>query len=198
MRHGKAGRQFGRRTTWRAATVRDIAKSVLIHECITTTESRAKESRKLVDKLITMGKQGTLAAKRRAFAVLCEHGLVSNLFNAIAPRFKNRLGGYTRIIPLGVNRKGDNARLVLLELTEKGKTQVAKADSKTSAKDKKETAPVVEGAVPEEVKEGHAEGKKKDVRKEKKDDKRILRTKDKISKPASGGMTKIFRIKKPE
>jgi large subunit ribosomal protein L17 len=114
MRHGKAGKQFGRRTAWRAATVRDIAKSVLIKERITTTASRAKESRKLVDKLITMGKEGTLAAKRRAFAVLCEHSLVSHLFNDIAGRFKNRAGGYTRIIPLGVNRLGDNSRLVFL------------------------------------------------------------------------------------
>lgn len=201
MRHGKAGRQFGRRTTWRAATVRDIAKSVLIKECITTTESRAKESRKLVDKLITMGKEGTLAAKRRAFAVLCDHNLVSDLFNNIAGRFKARNGGYTRIIPLGFNRRGDNARLVLLELTEKGKKHVAKVPvgQKASAKDKKETvtAQASDAAKQEKVAHEH-EASQKEVVKEKKDDKKISRGKDKLSKPAGGGIRKIFRIKKPE
>lgn len=201
MRHGKSGKRFGRKSTWRAATIRDIAKATLIRERITTTESRAKEARKLVDRLITIGKEGTLAAKRRAFAVLCDHKIVSNLFNEIAGRFKSRCGGYTRIVPLGFNRRGDNARLVFLELTEKGKKQLPKASAsqKALAKDKKAAAPAVEGAAKPEAKEAHGlEVKKKEVLKEKKEDKKILKIKDKVPKSGSGGITKMFRIKKPE
>lgn len=196
MRHGKAGKQFGRRTTWRAATVRDIAKSVLINDRITTTESRAKESRKLVDRLITMGKEGTLAAKRQAFSVLCDHALVSDLFNDIAVRFKNRPGGYTRIIRLGIARRGDNARLVFLELTEKGKKkEVAKtpAAHKGVHKDKKEVHTASAEAEKSHVKEVHHEPEAK-----KKEEKKVLKGKDKPVKPAGGGIRKMFRIKKPE
>lgn len=196
MRHGKAGRQFGRRTTWRAATVRDIAKSVLINDRITTTESRAKESRKLVDRLITMGKEGTLAAKRRAFSVLCDHDLVSDLFNDIAARFKNRPGGYTRIIHLGVTRRGDNARLVFLELTEKGKKKEAVKASvaqKTAHKEKKEAHPMTPEGEKAHAKETHHEPEAK-----KSEEKKVIKGKDKPVKPAGGGIRKIFRIKKPE
>jgi large subunit ribosomal protein L17 len=119
MRHGIKGKKFGRNQTLRAATLRDLAKAVFKYERITTTRVKAGEARKLVERLITMGKQGTLAAKRRAFAVLCDHDVVSSLFNAIAPRFASRHGGYTRLIKLAVNRQGDNAEMVILELTEK-------------------------------------------------------------------------------
>jgi large subunit ribosomal protein L17 len=73
----------------------------------------------MVDKLITLGKKNTLHAKRAAFAILIDHDLVSMLFNKIAPRFKDRQGGYTRLIKYAVNRQGDNARMTLLELTER-------------------------------------------------------------------------------
>ena len=200
MRHGKSGKRFGRKSTWRAATIRDIAKATLIRERITTTESRAKEARKLVDRLITIGKEGTLAAKRRAFAVLCDHQLVSNLFNEIAGRFKSRQGGYTRIIPLGFNRRGDNARLVFLELTEKGKAKLPKVSAAQKAlSGKKEAAPAAEGSTKPEAKEAHGtEIKKKEVQKEKKEDRKILKIKDKVPRSGLGGITKMFRAKKPE
>ncbi|MFA5262092.1 MAG: 50S ribosomal protein L17, partial [Candidatus Omnitrophota bacterium] len=135
MRHGIAGNKLGRNSSWRKATVRDIAKATLLREKIFTTKAKAKESRKLVDKLITLGKKGTLAHRRRAFAVLCDHKLVSELFNKIAPRFQMRQGGYTRIIPLALNRRGDNAQMVVLELTEKKPAPVEKA-KKAAAKKK--------------------------------------------------------------
>ena len=138
MRHGLAGNKFGRNQTLRAATLRDLARAVFKHERIKTTRAKAVEARKLVDKLITLGKQNTLAAKRRAFSVLIDHGLVSSLFNIIAPRFKNRQGGYTRLIKFAVNRPGDNAEMVLLELTERALPQ---ADDK-----KVEDAEVVDAA----------------------------------------------------
>src|SRR3989338_8781601 len=114
MRHGIAGNKLGRNSSLRKATVRDIAKATLVRQRICTTQAKAKEARKLVDKLITLGKKGTLADKRRAFAILCDHKIVSSLFTKTSPRFKNRVGGYTRIIPLG-NRRGDNAQLAFLE-----------------------------------------------------------------------------------
>lgn len=147
MRHGIAGNKLNRNQTLRKATVRDIAKATLIQQRICTTHAKAKEARKLVDKLITLGKKGELAHKRKAFSILCDHKLVSNLFNKTSPRFKNRVGGYTRIIPLG-NRRGDNARLAYLELTEKEEVVVSKPKSTASAK-KKDLA----AEAPEEAKE---------------------------------------------
>lgn len=139
MRHGIAGNRLSRNSSLRKATVRDLAKATLIAQRICTTEAKAKEARKLVDKLITLGKKGTLAAKRRAFSILTDHKIVSDLFAKTSPRFKNRVGGYTRIIKLG-NRRGDNAALAYLELTEKEIVIVSKP--KSAAAVKKEKAPV--------------------------------------------------------
>ena len=118
MRHHIDGNRLGRNSSLRKATVRDIAKATLVHQRVCTTKAKAKEARRLVEKLITLGKRADLASKRRAFSILCDHHLDSNLFNKTATRFKSRLGGYTRIIPLS-QRRGDNAHLVYLELTEK-------------------------------------------------------------------------------
>ncbi len=119
MRHGLSGNKFGRNQTLRAATVRDLCRAVIKCESIKTTRAKAVEARKAVDRLITLGKDNTLAAKRRAFALLIDHELVSHLFNEVAPRFGNRQGGYTRIIKFAINRQGDNAEMVILELTER-------------------------------------------------------------------------------
>ena len=200
MRHGKAGKRFGRKNSLRKATVRDIAKATLICQQIRTTSSRAKEARKLVERLVTLGKEATLAAKRRAFAVLCDHKLVSELFDRIAPRFKNRAGGYTRIIPLGASRRGDSARLVILELTEKEVKLPPKkgaAEDKISAKDKKEPAAPGAESPKADAKEKHpVETKKKEA--PVRENKDAVKVSDKISKIASGGIRKIFRTKKPE
>lgn len=149
MRHRISGNRLGRNMSLRKATLRDLAKATLIHQKICTTKARAKEARKLVEKLITLGKKGTLAAKRRAFAILCDHNVVSDLFNNTAGLFKNRLGGYTRIIPLA-ERRGDQAFLVYLELTEKkieapkkpvAVKEKAKVEKAVSAQPAKEVAP---------------------------------------------------------
>ena len=101
MRHGMSGNKLSRNSSLRKATVRDLAKATLIRQRICTTQAKAKEARKLVDKLITLGKKGTLAGRRRAFSILCDHRLVSMLFTKTSPRFKARAGGYTRIVRLG-------------------------------------------------------------------------------------------------
>lgn len=142
MRHGIAGNTLSRNSSLRRATVRDLAKATLIQQRICTTEARAKEARKLVDNLITLGKKGALADKRRAFAILCDHQAVSDLFNKTASRFKNRIGGYTRIIRLG-KRRGDNAQLAFLELTEKEEVVVSKPKSTAVARKEKRGAGMV-------------------------------------------------------
>ncbi|MBF0478732.1 MAG: 50S ribosomal protein L17 [Candidatus Omnitrophica bacterium] len=131
MKHGLSGNKLNRQQSHRKATMRDIAKATILCQRICTTKAKAKEARKLVEQLITMGKKGTLAHKRQAFAVLQDHALVSSLFGTIAPLFAKRAGGYTRIIPW-VKRRGDNAEMVFLELTEKRVEE--KKEPKTAVK----------------------------------------------------------------
>jgi large subunit ribosomal protein L17 len=141
MRHKIAGNRLSRNQSLRKATLRDLAKATLIDQRICTTRAKAKEARKLVEQLITLGKKDTLAARRKAFAILCDHSLVSSLFKETAPRFKNRVGGYTRIIPFE-NRLGDNAEMVFLELTEKDRVIISgqKIKKTSSSEDKVEDA----------------------------------------------------------
>src|SRR5208283_1145957 len=120
MRHAKSGNRLSRNQSLRKATLRDMARAILVQERICTTRAKAKEARKLIEQLITLGKKDTLATRRRAFAILCDHTMVSVLFSKTAPRFKDRKGGYTRIIPY-MQRAGDNAALAFLELTEKSR-----------------------------------------------------------------------------
>ncbi|HLD69356.1 MAG TPA: 50S ribosomal protein L17 [Candidatus Omnitrophota bacterium] len=180
MRHQKARTRLNRNSTLLKATMRDMAKSVLIQQRICTTKPKAKEARKLVDRLITLGKKGTLAAKRRAFAVLCDHDLVSRLFNSIAVRFNSRQGGYTRIIPLG-HRRGDNAQLAYLELTEKDKVIISK--KKTEAQSKPETK-----TKPPETHPAPTTHSKKDV---------VIQEKPKSSPKIFGNIKKMFTKKPP-
>ena len=146
MRHALAGNRLGRNSSLRKATVRDIAKATLIQQRVLTTKAKAKEARKLVDRLITLGKKGTLAGKRKAFSILSDHQVVSDLFTKTAPLFKNRIGGYTRIIALPSLRLGDNARLAYLELTEKTEAIISRAKSLENKKGKKQDAPHAHGS----------------------------------------------------
>ncbi len=130
MRHRKNSRKLSRNNAHRKAVLKNLVKSLLDKQRITTTLLLAKESRRLAEKLITMGKRGDVAARRRAFSVLNSRDLVKLLFSDIAPRFANRAGGYTRIIRLGT-RHGDNAKLAILELTE-----IKEKDKKASKSEK--------------------------------------------------------------
>jgi large subunit ribosomal protein L17 len=135
MRHNKTGRRLGRKPDHRQHMMRNMVASFFENERITTTVTRAKELRKLVDKMITLGKRGDLHARRQALQVIPDQKLVTKLFEMIAPRFSERPGGYTRIIKL-VNRLGDNAPMAIIELVEEG--FVAKAtDVDVSESDKK-------------------------------------------------------------
>ncbi len=117
MRHRKARLQLNRFTSWRTATLKGLARNLLIQQSIRTTKTKAKAAQPLIDKLIALAKVNTLTAKRQAFKILGDHQLVTMLFNNIGPRFSNKISGYTRILNLGL-RRGDNAQLVILELTE--------------------------------------------------------------------------------
>ena len=117
MRHLKQGRKLGRTTAHRKALLRNLATALLEHERITTTEPKAKELRRVADKLVTLGKRGTLHARRQALQVVQSNAVVQKLFNEIAPRFAGRQGGYTRILRLGY-RPGDAAAMAVIELVD--------------------------------------------------------------------------------
>jgi len=117
MRHNNAGRRLGRTTSHREAMFRNMVTSLLNHEKITTTDAKAKEIRSVAEKMITLGKRGDLHAMRLAAAYIREKSVVTKLFSTIAPRYKDRPGGYTRIIKLGM-RQGDTAPISLIELVE--------------------------------------------------------------------------------
>ena len=113
-----ANRKLGRVTSARQSILRTQTTDVILHGKIATTEARAKEVRKFVDKMITYGKDGSLVARRKALAFLHnDKNVVNKVFNELAPRYKERNGGYTRIIKL-TERKGDDALQVRLELVD--------------------------------------------------------------------------------
>lgn len=117
MRHAKAGRRLGRTTSHRTAMFRNMVTSLLQHERVTTTDAKAKELRSIAEKMITLGKRGDLHAVRLAAAYIRDKKVVTKLFETIAPRYKERHGGYTRIVKLG-QRLGDNAQVSVIELVE--------------------------------------------------------------------------------
>ncbi len=115
MRHRKKGRQLGRKTKHRWALFRSLVTALLDQERIETTEAKAKEVRGFAERMITLGKEGTLPARRRALGFLRSKEVVSKLFGDVASRFRNRPGGYTRIIKTR-RRVGDGAEMVAIEL----------------------------------------------------------------------------------
>jgi large subunit ribosomal protein L17 len=117
MRHLKQGRKLGRTTAHRKALLRNLATALLEHERIITTEPKAKELRRVADKLVTLGKRGNLHARRQALQVVQSNAVVRKLFDEIAPRFAERHGGYTRILRLGY-RPGDAAAMAVIELVD--------------------------------------------------------------------------------
>ena len=124
MRHNKSGKRLGRNTPHRAAMLRNMVTSLIEHEKITTTDARAKELRKVVDRMITLGKRGDLHARRQVLSVIRDQKVVAKLFDQIGPRYKNRPGGYTRIIKIG-SRLGDNAPQSIIALVEEEMTSTA-------------------------------------------------------------------------
>jgi len=131
-----AYRKLGRDNKHRRSMLATLTKQVINHEKIETTETRAKEVRKFVDKMITYGKKGDLVSRRKALAFLHnDSATVEKVFNDLAKRFENRNGGYTQILKLN-ERKGDNSLMVILRLVEEEKKEVK--EEKPAKKEKKE------------------------------------------------------------
>lgn len=185
MRHAKKRLQLSRFTSWHDATIRSLARNMVISQSINTTLTRAKASKQLIEKLVTLGKKNTLFARRQAQKVLGEHKLVNLLFNEIAPRFAKRNSGFTRIIGLG-KRRGDNAEMVIFEFTELKKKETKKA--KTLKEEK-----------PQAVSEDLEAGQKKSVSEQKKESKTVIKDnpidEKKPQKKFMGGLRTIFKKK---
>jgi large subunit ribosomal protein L17 len=141
MRHGKSGRKLGRTSSHRQAMLRNLVTSFLEHERIVTTFHKAKEMRRIAERMITFGKKETLHARRQALKVIRKPEVVAKVFDTLAPRFADRNGGYTRIIKIGP-RRGDRAEMAIVEMLgselsalkakekEKGKTEKGKTTFK--------------------------------------------------------------------
>ena len=108
-------RKLGMVSSHRKAVLRNLARDILKHGRVTTTETRAKEARRMVEKMITLGKRGDLHARRQAMAYMMDETVVKTLFDEIAPKYSERKGGYTRIMKLGP-RRGDGAPMAIIEL----------------------------------------------------------------------------------
>ena len=124
MRHRLAHRKLNRTSSHRAALLRNLSNALLNHEVIKTTLPKAKELRKVVEPLITLGKKPSLANRRLAFDRLRDRDMVVKLFDDLGPRFQSRPGGYVRILKFGF-RQGDNAPMALVELVDRAEEAVA-------------------------------------------------------------------------
>ena len=155
MRHLKAGRKFGRPSAHRKALFRNMVTALIDRERIRTTLAKAKELRGKVEKTITLGKKGTLHARRHALKLVADRGVLKKIFGPLAERYANRPGGYTRVIKLG-HRLGDDAPMAFIELVDRE----GESPANPSAKWKKK----VEGATKKKV----ADQKTQDLKKDKK------------------------------
>jgi large subunit ribosomal protein L17 len=135
MRHLNSGRKLNRNASHRKALFRNMVLALIRHGRITTTDAKAKELRRFADKMVTLGKQGDLSARRLAFAFMQSRDAVKKLFDEIAPHFKERPGGYTRVIKFE-RRRGDAAPLSVIEFTGTTDTVQKKAKKKSVKKEK--------------------------------------------------------------
>jgi len=147
MKHNVDGRKFGRNTSHRKAMFKNMANCVIEKEQIITTVQKAKEIRRVVDRLITLGKNGTLASRRLAFDRTRNDLVVSKLFSTLADRYKARAGGYTRVLKVADRRWGDAAEMAVLELVDhpvldrkKKKKEVSATDAGVSGDAEKQDA----------------------------------------------------------
>lgn len=118
MRHYNKGRKLNRTTAHRKALFANLATSLFKHECIETTEAKAKDLRGVAERLISLAKRGDLHARRTAFRTVRDENILKKLFDELGPRYKQRPGGYTRVLKMGV-RTGDNANLSVIELVDR-------------------------------------------------------------------------------
>ncbi len=163
MRHLKAGNRLGVTTAHRRAMMRNMVTSILEYGQITCTLARAKEVRKPLEKMIGWGKQGSLHARRQALSFVKSKEAMTQLFEELAERYKDRQGGYCRIIKLGKNRLGDNSEMAIVQLlgSETDRLSELKSKSGKKKKDKKKESPVLK-EVSEEIRAEKSSSEKND------------------------------------
>ena len=127
MRHGKLGRRFGRQPGHRQAMFSNMAAALIKHEQIVTTLPKAKDLKRVIDKYITLAKKGDLHSRRLAASRLRDEDMVKKLFDVLAPRYKTRMGGYSRVVKAGF-RYGDSAPRAVIELVDRDVTMKGKED----------------------------------------------------------------------
>lgn len=168
MRHHKRTGRLSLNKSKRDALLKNLVSSLFTYQRIKTTPAKAKEAGRLADKLITLGKKGDLASERDAFSILRDRTMTSHLFKEIAPLFKNRTGGYTRIFYTN-SRPGDGADMAILELTEQKVKEIPKAKPTKEKPPRAEEKPKLEAPTPPpSPKEPSAEAKPEEKPKEKK------------------------------
>jgi large subunit ribosomal protein L17 len=133
MRHRVAGVKLGRTSAHRRALFRNLVTALLEHEAVRTTDAKAKEVRRWADQMITLAKQGTLHARRRAAAVVRQSSVVKKLFEELGPRYASRSGGYTRVVKIGL-RAGDAAAVSVVELVDRHGSEAAAGGKKKRAR----------------------------------------------------------------
>jgi large subunit ribosomal protein L17 len=145
MRHRKAGRKLGRTSAHRSALLRNLVTALLEHERIETTDAKAKELRRVADRMITLGKRGDLHARRQALAVVRSREVAGKLFGPLAERYRERQGGYTRILKLRT-RIGDAAPISLIELVDRDAKPAPEPEKKEAKPKKAAKKPAAEKA----------------------------------------------------
>ena len=130
MRHRKDHRKLSRNTAHRTAMLRNLVTSLFEHEEVRTTTAKAKEVRRVAERMITLGKQGTLAARRRAMTTIRSRKVAAKVFDDLAKRYRKRAGGYTRQLKVGP-RRGDNAEISIIQLVDARKPDGGEANAGT-------------------------------------------------------------------
>ena len=139
MRHGFKGRRFARSVSHRKSMFANLAVSLIEHEQIVTTLPKAKDLRPIVEKLVTLGKRGDLHARRQAISQIKDVALVKKLFDVLGPRYKERNGGYTRVLKAGF-RYGDNAAMAVIEFVDRDESAKGQDSGPAQGGDEQEAA----------------------------------------------------------
>jgi len=204
MRHQKSGKKLGRTSAHRKALLRNMATSLLKHERIVTTAVKAREVGRLAERMITLGKRGTLHARRQTIAFIESGEVVKRIFSVYAERYRNRDGGYTRVIKLEP-RSGDNAPMAIVELvdrpveTKDSDKKQAKADAKQVKAETKKTKTETKKTKTETIKAKPGTGKAKPENGEEKPKKKATAKKAAApKKSASASAKKKVEVPKEE
>ncbi|MEA3305201.1 MAG: 50S ribosomal protein L17 [Candidatus Omnitrophota bacterium] len=195
MRHRRATRKLSRNTSNRIALLRSLVTNLIIAERIVTTYAKAKEASSLADKLISLGKDNSITSRKTAISILGSKKWINKLFGELAPRFADRKGGYTRVLQL-FPRKGDGAKMAILELTERKITETVKKSAKKTKEPKKAEVTKKDKKAPHSLTSVPPVTAKEKLKEEEKKEKRETKTEEKkLRKSFFKGLRRYFRGK---